>query len=164
MTRRTGHASQGDAAPVMVRVVRASTEPAAVTPPLLVKLASRTESTGARQTPRCANPSCGRPLERRATGRPARHCSGKCRQAAHRARTRAAAGRRLRDEDAGPAVTKPTGGVLHAALYRGAIAAAELQRQRSRPVADQLRSQRQGLLRRAARDLLRVLDQVAGPD
>ena len=163
MTRRTGHASQGDAAPVMVRVVRASTEPAAVTPPLLVKLASRTESTGARQTPRCANPSCGRPLERRATGRPARHCSGKC--------LRPPIGPGPAPPQVGgfvtkswAAVTKPTGGVLHAALYRGAIAAAELQRQRSRPVADQLRSQRQGLLRRAARDLLRVLDQVAGPD
>jgi hypothetical protein len=33
-----------------------------------------------------------------------------------------------------------------------------------RPMADQLRSNRQGLLRRAARDLLRALDGVAGPD
>ena len=32
------------------------------------------------------------------------------------------------------------------------------------PMADQLRSQRQGLLRRAARDLLRALEHVAGPD
>jgi hypothetical protein len=40
----------------------------------------------------------------------------------------------------------------------------ELQRQLSRPEADQLRSNRQGLLRRAARDLLRVLDGVTGSD
>jgi hypothetical protein len=33
-----------------------------------------------------------------------------------------------------------------------------------RPMPDQLRSQRQSLLRRAARDLLRELDRVAGPD
>ena len=33
-----------------------------------------------------------------------------------------------------------------------------------RPMADQLRSRRQSLLRRAARDLLRELDRVAGPD
>jgi hypothetical protein len=31
-------------------------------------------------------------------------------------------------------------------------------------MADQLRSQRQRVLRRATRDLLRVHDQVAGPD
>jgi hypothetical protein len=33
-----------------------------------------------------------------------------------------------------------------------------------RPMPDRLRSQRQSLLRRAARDLLRELDRVAGPD
>ena len=33
-----------------------------------------------------------------------------------------------------------------------------------RPMPDQLRSQRQSLLRRAAQDLLRELDRVAGPD
>jgi hypothetical protein len=33
-----------------------------------------------------------------------------------------------------------------------------------RPMPDQLRSRRQSLLRRAARDLLRELDRVAGPD
>jgi hypothetical protein len=35
---------------------------------------------------------------------------------------------------------------------------------RRRPAAEQLRSDGQGVLRRAARDLLRVLDGVAGPD
>jgi hypothetical protein len=35
---------------------------------------------------------------------------------------------------------------------------------RQRPIADQLRSDGQGLLRRAVRDLLRVLDGVAAPD
>ena len=34
----------------------------------------------------------------------------------------------------------------------------------SRPMPDQLRSNRQDFLRRAARDLLRALDGVAGPD
>jgi hypothetical protein len=38
------------------------------------------------------------------------------------------------------------------------------QRDMRRSMADQLRSQRQGLLRQAARDLLRELDRVAGPD
>ena len=33
-----------------------------------------------------------------------------------------------------------------------------------RPMRDKLRSNRQGLLRRAARDLLRALDRVTGPD
>jgi hypothetical protein len=35
---------------------------------------------------------------------------------------------------------------------------------RQRPMAEQLRSDGQGVLRRAARDLLRVLDGVAAPD
>ncbi len=39
-----------------------------------------------------------------------------------------------------------------------------VERDMRRPMADQLRSNRQGLLRRAARDLLRELDRVAGPD
>jgi hypothetical protein len=39
-----------------------------------------------------------------------------------------------------------------------------VERDTRRPMADQLRSDRQGLLRRAARDLLRELDRVAGPD
>jgi hypothetical protein len=39
-----------------------------------------------------------------------------------------------------------------------------VERDTRRPMADQLRSDRQGLLRRAARDLLRALDGVTGPD
>ena len=39
---------------------------------------------------RCAGPGCGRPLARAATGRPARYCGDNCRQAAHRAKARAA--------------------------------------------------------------------------
>jgi hypothetical protein len=39
-----------------------------------------------------------------------------------------------------------------------------VEQDRQRPTADQLRSNGQGLLRRAARDLLRVLDDVTGPD
>jgi hypothetical protein len=39
-----------------------------------------------------------------------------------------------------------------------------VERDTRRPMADQLRSNRQGLLRRAARDMLRELDRVTGPD
>jgi hypothetical protein len=46
--------------------------------------------------PRCGNPACGRPIERQATGRPARYCSGSCRQAVHRERVRLAEAERQR--------------------------------------------------------------------
>ena len=39
-----------------------------------------------------------------------------------------------------------------------------VERDTRRPTADKLHSNRQGLLRRTARDLLRMLDQVGGPD
>ena len=39
---------------------------------------------------RCAGPGCARPLNRPATGRPARYCGDNCRQAAHREKVRAA--------------------------------------------------------------------------
>jgi len=39
---------------------------------------------------RCAGPGCGRPLNRPATGRPAKYCGDNCRQAAHREKVRAA--------------------------------------------------------------------------
>jgi len=39
-----------------------------------------------------------------------------------------------------------------------------MEQDRQRPMAGQLRSDGQSLLRRAARDLLRELDRVAGPD
>ncbi len=47
---------------------------------------------------RCAGPGCGRPLNRPATGRPARYCGGNCRQAAHREKVRAAQAERERAE------------------------------------------------------------------
>ena len=37
---------------------------------------------------RCGNRACGKPLEHRPTGRPARYCGAACRQAVHRARAR----------------------------------------------------------------------------
>jgi hypothetical protein len=39
---------------------------------------------------RCAGPGCARPLNRPATGRPAKYCGDNCRQAAHREKVRAA--------------------------------------------------------------------------
>jgi hypothetical protein len=56
--------------------------------------------------PRCGNPACGRPIDRQATGRPARYCSGSCRQAARRERLRLAEAERRRAERLGanPAV------------------------------------------------------------
>jgi hypothetical protein len=156
-------ASRQDGQGRTVRVVYAEgTGAAAVT----VKPAGPAESTDAGQEPRCASPSCGRPLERQATGRPARYCSGRCRQAVHRARARAAAAAaaEFRDADAAPAVTKPPERVPGAAGRSLTPAWDARQRDMRRPIADQLRSNRQGLLRRAARDLLRMLDQVAGPD
>ena len=64
--------------------------------------------------PRCGNPACGRPIERQATGRPARYCSGSCRQAVHRERVRLAEAERLGAERAVPG------------RYRGATQAAVL--------------------------------------
>jgi hypothetical protein len=56
--------------------------------------------------PRCGNPACGRPIERKATGRPARYCSASCRQSAHRERVRLAGAERQHAERPGahPAV------------------------------------------------------------
>jgi hypothetical protein len=45
---------------------------------------------------RCAGPGCGRPLNRPATGRPAKYCGDNCRQAAHREKVRAAQAERER--------------------------------------------------------------------
>jgi len=123
-----------------------------------VKPAGPAESTDAGQAPKCANPSCGRPLERRATGRPASYCSGKCRQAAHRARARAAAVTEFRN------VTKLPEHLPGATGRSPGSAWEAVERDRRRPLADRLSSNRQDLLRRAARDLLRMLGQIAGPD
>ena len=62
MTRRTGHASQGDAAPITVRVIRVSHEPGTAMPSAPLMSASQAESTDARQAARCAGPGCGEPL------------------------------------------------------------------------------------------------------
>lgn len=66
--------------------------------------------------PRCANPACGRPVERQATGRPACYCSGSCRQAAHRERLRLAEAGRQRAERLGADAAVPD-------QYRGATQA-----------------------------------------
>ena len=50
---------------------------------------------------RCANPACGRPIERRPTGRPAAYCGPACRQAARRERLRLAEAQRQRAERPG---------------------------------------------------------------
>ncbi len=44
----------------------------------------------------CAGPGCGQPLSPKGTGRPRRYCCGNCRQAAKRARDRAAEAERVR--------------------------------------------------------------------
>ena len=46
----------------------------------------------------CAGPGCARPLNRPATGRPAKYCGDNCRQAAHREKVRAAQAERERAE------------------------------------------------------------------
>jgi hypothetical protein len=68
---------------------------------------------------RCSNPACGRPIERQATGRPARYCSGSCRQAVHRDRVRLAEAGRQRAERLGADPAVP-------GRYRGATQAAVL--------------------------------------
>jgi hypothetical protein len=72
--------------------------------------------------PRCGNPACGRPIERQATGRPARYCSASCRQAARRERLRLADAERQRVERLG---AEPT----VAGLYPGATQPAPIPRQ-----------------------------------
>ena len=47
---------------------------------------------------RCAGPGCARPLNRAATGRPAKYCGDNCRQAARREKVRAAQAERDRAE------------------------------------------------------------------
>ena len=70
--------------------------------------------------PRCGNPACGRPIERQATGRPARYCSGTCRQAARRDRLRLAGAGRQRAERLGadPAVPDQYRDATQAAVFR----------------------------------------------
>ena len=70
--------------------------------------------------PLCGNPACGRPIERQATGRPARYCSGSCRQAARRERVRLAEAERQRAERLGadPAVPGQYRGTAQPAVLR----------------------------------------------
>jgi hypothetical protein len=70
--------------------------------------------------PRCGNPTCGRPIERQATGRPARYCSGSCRQAVYRERARLAEAERQHAErlGAGPAFPDQYGGATQPAALR----------------------------------------------
>jgi hypothetical protein len=68
----------------------------------------------------CANPACGRPIERRPTGRPAAYCGPACRQAACRERLREAEAERQRAErlGAGPAIPDQYRGATQAAVLR----------------------------------------------
>lgn len=59
----------------------------AAAPPCETPAAGQLQPAGARQ---CASPLCSRPVVRPLTGRPGRYCSPTCRQAAYRARARAA--------------------------------------------------------------------------
>jgi hypothetical protein len=70
--------------------------------------------------PRGGNPACGRPIERQATGRPARYCSGSCRQAARRERLRLAEAERRPAERLGadPAVPGQYRGATRPAMLR----------------------------------------------
>jgi len=68
----------------------------------------------------CANPACGRPVERRPTGRPAAYCGPACRQAARRERVRLAGAERQRAERPGadPAVPDRYRGATQPAVLR----------------------------------------------
>jgi hypothetical protein len=80
---------------------------------------------------RCANPACGRPVERRPTGRPAAYCGPACRQAARRERLRLAGAERQRAErpGAGPAVPGQYRGATQAAVLRARDQAAPIPRE-----------------------------------
>jgi len=69
---------------------------------------------------RCANPACGRPIERRPNGRPACYCSASCRQAARRERLRQAEAERQRPERLGAdrAVPDRCRGAIQVAVLR----------------------------------------------
>jgi hypothetical protein len=87
--------------------------------------------------PRCGNPACGRSVERQATGRPARYCSGSCRQAVHRERVRLAEAERQRAErlSADPPVPDQYRGATQAAVLRARDHAAHQAASMSREVA-----------------------------
>ena len=147
MPSGSGRARRRDSAPRTVEVVFAERETRTATPQVLPIPAGQPERADAGQADRCAGPGCGKVLERRATGRPARYCSGRCRQAARRQRLRAPGKAALR-------VTKPV------SKPRSAWEAREQELQR--PLSEVLARQRQELIRRPARELLRMLRQVKG--
>jgi hypothetical protein len=87
---------------------------------------------------RCANPACGRPIERRPTGRPAAYCGPACRQAARRGRLRLAKAERQRAERlaAEPAVPDQYRGATQADVLRARDHAAHQAAPLPREVAD----------------------------
>ena len=93
----------------------------------------------------CARDGCGSPTAQRATGRPARFCSGACRQGAYRDRARARAA-----ADAAPPPHRSGQPVAWNAARQD--------------LAGQLRATRQDRLRRAAAELARMLDHMTGQD
>jgi hypothetical protein len=114
--------------------------------------AGQPERTEAAQADKCAGPGCGNVLERRGTGRPARFCSARCRQAARRQSLWAQEGGQFRDAAATRQVTKPL------------TAWETVQRDEQRGLRAMLASQRQLFLRRPAEELRRLLGLVEGPD
>lgn len=147
MPSGSGRARDGVSGPRTVDVVFADRETREATPRNLPMPTGQPEGTEAGQADRCAGPGCGKVLERRATGRPARYCSGRCRQVARRQRLRAPGKASLR-------VTKPV------SKPRSAWEAREQELQR--PLSEVLARQRQELIRRPARELLRILRQIKG--
>jgi hypothetical protein len=152
MPSGNGQAGHPGSAPRTLEITFADCETRTATPRVLPMPAGQPERTEAAQADRCAGPGCVNVLERRATGRPARFCSARCRQAARRQSLRAQEGGQFRDAGAPRRVTKP-------------LTAWEIvQRDEQRGPLAKRASQRQLFLRRPAEELLRLLGQVKGPD
>ena len=126
MPSGSGPAGDPGSAPRTVEVVFESRETRTATPRILPLPAGQPERTEAGQADRCAGPGCGKVLERRATGRPARYCSARCRQAARRKSLRAQGKAALR-------VTKPVSKPRSAWEARETGAAAPTERGARRP-------------------------------
>jgi len=147
MPSGSGQAGHPGSAPRTLEVTLAGPGTRTATPRILPIPAGQPERTEAGRADRCAGPGCSKVLERRATGRPASYCSSRCRQAARRQRVRAPGEAALR-------VTKPV------SKPRSAWEAREQELQR--PLSEVLAGRRQELIRRPARELLRMLRQVRG--
>ena len=152
MPSGSGQGRRRDSAPRTLEVTFAGPETRTATPRVLPMPAGQQERTEAGQADRCAGPGCSNVLERRATGRPARYCSARCRQAARRKSLRAQGDGQFRDAGAPRRVTKPP------------TAWETLERDQQRPLRAKLASQRQLFLRRPAEELLRLLGQETGTD